>query len=326
METVEGLKRKLGSTEELLSVVKTMKAMAAVNIRQYEKAVRSLAGYARTVELGLAVVLGAGGRPPAARRRATGRLGVIIFGSDQGMAGSLNEQVVGYALRELAAASLPVAGLSMVAVGQRVLGPWEDAGGQVESYLSVAGSIAGITPLVHELLFQIQTWGAGQGIDRVHLFYNQQQHGAVYHPRKRELLPLDQQWLAKLGQEPWQGPSLPGFTMDAQALFSALLRQYLFIGLYQALAESAASENASRLAAMQGAEKSIAERVEELTRRYYQQRQMAITEELLDIVSGYEAFQEKDRGGPRQEAPPGAQSRLISPGSFPPPDKKPAPR
>lgn len=146
METVEGLKRKLGSTEDLQSVVKTMKAMAAVNIRQYEKAVRSLADYARTVELGLAVVLGAGGRPPRARRKAHGNLGVVVFGSDQGMAGSLNEQVASLAIDDLKENAVDLAGLPMVAVGQRLLGPWEDAGGQAESYLQVAGSIAGITP------------------------------------------------------------------------------------------------------------------------------------------------------------------------------------
>ncbi|MCF8043299.1 MAG: F0F1 ATP synthase subunit gamma [Desulfarculaceae bacterium] len=293
METVEGLKRKLGSTEDLQSVVKTMKAMAAVNIRQYEKAVRSLADYARTVELGLAVVLGAGGRPPRARRTAHGNLGVIVFGSDQGMAGSLNEQVAALTIGELRQAGVALAGLPVVAVGQRVLGPWEDAGGKAEAYLQVPGSIAGITPLVHQLLFHIQTWGEQRGIDRVWLFYNRQLGGAAYRPIKRELLPLDRDWLDRLVREPWAGPSLPTFTMDPQALFSALLRQYLFIGLFQALAESAASENASRLAAMQGAEKSIGERLDELTQRYFQRRQSAITEELLDIVSGYEAFGEQ---------------------------------
>lgn len=290
METVEGLKRKLDSTEDLQSVVKTMKAMAAVNIRQYEKAVRSLTDYARTVELGLSVVLGAGGRPPRARREAQGALGVIIFGSDQGMAGSFNEQVTSLAIDDLGQVGLALAGLPMVAVGQRVLGPWEDAGGQVERYLQVPGSIAGITPVVHELLLHIQTWGEQRDIDRVWLFFNRQLHGAAYEPVKRELLPLDRVWLERLILEPWQGPSLPTFTMDSQLLFSALLRQYLFIGLFQALAESGASENASRLAAMQGAEKSIAERMEELTRRYFQRRQSAITEELLDIISGFEAF------------------------------------
>jgi F-type H+-transporting ATPase subunit gamma len=38
MQTIEGLKRTIGSTRDLQSLVKTMKAMAAVNIRQYEKA------------------------------------------------------------------------------------------------------------------------------------------------------------------------------------------------------------------------------------------------------------------------------------------------
>lgn len=106
-------------------------------------------------------------------------------------------------------------------------------------------------------MFHIQAWGEERGIDRVWLYYNRQQGGASYKPIKRELLPLDRSWLERLVSEPWQGPSLPAFTMDPQALFSALLRQYLFIGLFQALAESAASENASRLAAMQGAEKAL---------------------------------------------------------------------
>jgi F-type H+-transporting ATPase subunit gamma len=61
---------------------------------------------------------------------------------------------------------------------------------------------------------------------------------------------------------------------------------------YRAFAESLASENASRLAAMQAAERSIDERLEELRGEFRYQRQHAITEELLDIVSGFEALNE----------------------------------
>jgi len=57
MQTIEGLKRKIQSTDDLQSVVKTMKALAAVNIRQYERAVDSLKDYNRAVEMGLRVVL-----------------------------------------------------------------------------------------------------------------------------------------------------------------------------------------------------------------------------------------------------------------------------
>ena len=57
MQTIESLKRNIQSAQDLLGVVKTMKALAAVSIRQYQKAVESLSEYNRTVEMGLQVVL-----------------------------------------------------------------------------------------------------------------------------------------------------------------------------------------------------------------------------------------------------------------------------
>jgi F-type H+-transporting ATPase subunit gamma len=57
MQTLESMKRRIHSAEDLQSIVRTMKALAAVSIRQYEKAVESLVEYNRTTELGLHVVL-----------------------------------------------------------------------------------------------------------------------------------------------------------------------------------------------------------------------------------------------------------------------------
>jgi F-type H+-transporting ATPase subunit gamma len=102
METIEGLKRRIQSTRDLQSVVKTMKSLAAVKIRQYEKAVEALADYNRTVEMGLQVVLQDG--RSAGEMRSTGsndRIGAVVFGSDQGMCGQLNDQVASHALRVL---------------------------------------------------------------------------------------------------------------------------------------------------------------------------------------------------------------------------------
>jgi F-type H+-transporting ATPase subunit gamma len=78
--------------------------------------------------------------------------------------------------------------------------------------------------------------------------------------------------------------------MEWQHLFSSLIRHYFFVALYRAVTESLASENASRLAAMQAAQKGIEERLDELNAQYQRQRQNAITVELLDIVSGFEAL------------------------------------
>ena len=70
----------------------------------------------------------------------------------------------------------------------------------------------------------------------------------------------------------------------------ALIREYLFISLFRACAESLASENASRLAAMQRAEKNIDELLEDLNRTFHRLRQSGIDEELFDVVSGFEAL------------------------------------
>jgi F-type H+-transporting ATPase subunit gamma len=103
-------------------------------------------------------------------------------------------------------------------------------------------------------------------------------------------LPLDLAWLESLGQKPWPSKVLPTYTMDRPRLIYALLGQYLFVALYQALAASLASENAARLAAMQAAENNIDERLKDLRLQYNQLRQSTITEELLDIVAGFEAL------------------------------------
>ena len=81
--------------------------------------------------------------------------------------------------------------------------------------------------------------------------------------------------------------------MASEKLLSSLIRQHLFIVLYSACAESLAGEHASRLVSMQVAEKNIKERLESLTATFRQQRQNQITEELLDVVSGFEALENK---------------------------------
>ena len=74
------------------------------------------------------------------------------------------------------------------------------------------------------------------------------------------------------------------------ATLRALIREYLFVSLFRACAESLASENASRLAAMQRAEKNIDELLESLNRTFHRLRQSGIDEELFDVVSGFEAL------------------------------------
>ena len=121
------------------------------------------------------------------------------------------------------------------------------------------------------------------------LFFNRHLSTGQYEPATLRLLPVDFARFASLGREPWESRRLPTFSMDREALLVALLRQYFFVSVFRACAESLASENGARLVAMQSAEKNLDERGGELTAEFRRRRQDAITAELLDVVSGYEA-------------------------------------
>ncbi len=291
MQTTESLKRRIKSAGDLLSVVKTMKALAAVSIRQYQKAVESLDDYNRTVEMGLQIVLKERmGAMMQSKDAAVKRMGAIIFGSDQGLCGQLNEQISVFALDSIKEAGVKKENRKVLAVGARVADYVEDAGQPIDELLATPSSTAGITALVQEIIMIIEEWHFKQNVDHFMLFYNDYISGANYRPYKVQLLPVNRDWLKEIARKKWDSKTLPIYRMDGDKIFSSLIREYLFVSLYRAFAESLASENASRLASMQNAEKNIEEQMLDLHVQFHRTRQMTITEELLDIVAGFEAL------------------------------------
>ncbi|HKK98662.1 MAG TPA: F0F1 ATP synthase subunit gamma [Desulfotignum sp.] len=291
MQTLEQLKRRIDTTGDLHSVVRTMKSLAAVSIRQYEAASQSLVAYAHTLDMALGIVLRHDPDTRLYTRRSTRKTpGAVIFGSDQGMCGSLNEQVTSHALEQLKQPDRDTAQMPVICVGMRAAGLLEDAGINCSDTREVPGSVHNITPHVGEILMAIDTWQAKTAVDHVLLFHARPTSAAGYTPHTVHLLPIDTRWLEQHRYRTWDSTSLPMFTMEPDRLLSCLIREYLFISIFRAYVGSLASENAARLAAMQGAQKNIEELMEDLESQYNQLRQMSITEELLDIVSGFEAL------------------------------------
>jgi F-type H+-transporting ATPase subunit gamma len=299
-DTTASLRRKIGSAGDLQSVVRSMKALAASSVGQYEQSVRALADYYRTVELGLSICF-RNSAPAAPMTVGTSRagkaaVGAIVFGSDQGLVGQFNDLVADFAVKALAA--LP--GKPQVwAVGERVHARLSDAGLPLVGLYAVPNSVKAITPLVGEIVVESEARHSQGKVSELHLFYNRPSSGAVYAPVSQRLLPLDGAWRRKLAKLPWPTGNLPEVMSAGTATLRALIREYLFVSLYRACAESLASENASRLAAMQRAEKNIDDLLEDLNGAFHRLRQSGIDEELFDVVSGFEAL-----SGERREVAP----------------------
>ncbi len=295
-DTTASLRRKIGGAGDLQSVVRTMKAVAASNIGQYENSVRALGDYYRTVELGLGVCFRGAGSAAlmtgVTRKTDAGAVGAVVFGSDQGLVGQFNDVVADHAVKTLAA--LPGAP-RVWAVGERVHARLEDAGLPLRGLFTVPNSVKAITPLVGRILVESEALRGRGEVAELHLFYNRPKTGAVYEPVRQRLLPLDENWRRKLAELPWPSKCLPEVMGGGTATLRALIREYLFVSLFRACAESLASENASRLAAMQRADKNIDELLEDLNGTFHRLRQSGIDEELFDVISGFEALSVEDK-------------------------------
>jgi F-type H+-transporting ATPase subunit gamma len=291
--TITALGRQISSAGDLKSVVRVMKASAASAIGQYERSVAALADYAHTVELGLSVCLRSadptGAHAPFSATRADDNVvHAVIFGSDQGLVGRFNEEVVDYAMAQLTSSSVKV-----WAVGERVHERLLDAGMTPEGLFAVPGSVEQIRQLVGQILQKVPIPGSGavaeeQGATLI-LFYNRPT-GTGYNPVSQQLLPLDERWQRGLAQQPWPTAQRPEvLSANAQTL-RAFIREHLFVSLFRASAESLASENASRLDAMQRADRNIGELLQDLNATYHRLRQDGIDEELFDVISGFDAL------------------------------------
>lgn len=289
--SMESMRRKMTSAADLQSVVRTMKAMAAANIGQYEKAVDALEDYYQTVQAGLAACFRPGvdldAMVPSALPPPSGAIGAVIFGSDQGMVGQFNDALVVFALDALK--QLP--GKKTVwAVGERVEARLQASSLTLGSRFTLPSSIGAITPLIGQILIEMAEQQARGAITQVYLLYNRPESGSVYTPVIQRLLPLDALWHRELATRAWPSNNLPQVLNGRAPTLLALVHEYLFVSLFRACAESLASENASRLVAMQRAEKNIDELLQQLNNDFHRERQNGIDEELFDLVSGFEAL------------------------------------
>jgi len=289
-EGIASLRHQINSAEELESVVRSMKAMASSNISQYENAVRSLDDYYRTVQLGLTACFQQHktsriiARKPQPHKAA---IGVIVFGSDQGLVGQFNEVMVKFVDDSLM--KLP-GKKTLWAVGERLESRLADTQLTLEQGFVLPNAISTISTLVGNILIEIEAQREQGAIDRVYLFHHRPHSGSIYIPVSQQLLPLDHHWRHNLASIHWPTNNLPEVMPEQDQTLRAMVREYLFVSLFRACAESLASENASRLAAMQRAEKNINELHSSLMQRFHRLRQSGIDAELFDVISGFGAI------------------------------------
>lgn len=293
------LRRQIDSAVDLQAVVRAMKAQAAAGISQYEKSVAAVAAYADIVEQGLGAALrqARDGNPAqSVRAAASGAVQrAIVFGSDQGLVGRFNETVA--ALAALSLTASPGA-TRLWAVGDRVHAALAAVGLSPLAVLPVPSSVHGITGAVGDLLTRVfadrdpLAEGSLHGDVSLQLVYNRPVPGSasMYEPVVQRLLPLDETWQQALMRRRWPTARPPEVIGDLHHVLHNLVREQLFVSLFRACADSLASENASRLAAMDRADTNIDKLLVGLHGRFHRLRQSTIDDQLSDVTAGFRAL------------------------------------
>lgn len=283
------------ATEDLKSIVTTMKMLSSVSVNQYNTAFEAIQNYGKTIYDGfLGLYLNGFFSGNAEKLSDKPKTIALLIGSDNGLVGPFNKEVLRQAITYLKKREIDVNHTDYICIGRRIGMISNYAKMPVVAAYPISNSLKEITSTASILLSKIQEIMQKKKAERVLLFYNkrEEQHQIVHIV---QLLPLPADKLSEMKEKKWEGHSFPLITADYSELLRTLIHEYLSYVLSSALISSLACEHYTRMINMQQAEKNIDESLNTLNLEYQQARQNAITSELIDIVSGAESIKKKKK-------------------------------
>lgn len=289
MMTLAAIESQIQTARNLSSIVGTMRTLAMVNIRRFERTTLNLRQYTRTIHLALHMTTRE--LPPNKWRldndpKHCGGVAVLI-GSDQGLCGPFNDRILKYGQ---ALWSSP--DWSLIVVGERLAQTLVASKAKISAVLNTPVSIEAITTQARELLYLIEEKRQAGACPRLEVMFNSYVSQLRYEESSVTLLPFSPRPFRNVPPDESPFRTIPQLDKEASVMLLDLLPQYFLSQLALALAESTASENAARLAAMEGANRNIDERLDDLMDQHRQRRQEEITTELADVLVGAEALEE----------------------------------
>jgi F-type H+-transporting ATPase subunit gamma len=291
MPSLKTLRTRIRSVKNTQQITKTMKMVAAAKVRRARAAVEAARPYAAGLSAILAdLTANAGANAPLllAGRPQARTVRLIVCGSDRGLCGSLNANLIKTAARWVAERQGRGQAVQLVAVGRKV----RDAFRQSHPQLLAAShtdlgrhvEVAQAQAIADEAR---QAFESGTS-DEVHLLFAACVSMLSQTPALRQLIPFGQP--AAQGALDTAPKALVSYEPSAEAVLAKLLPLNLTQQVFTALLESNASEQAARMTAMDSATRNAGDMIKRLTITYNRSRQAAITKELIEIISGAEAL------------------------------------
>ena len=291
MPSLKDIRNRIGSVKNTKKITSAMKLVAAAKLRRAQQAVEAARPYAekmREVVGDLSARVDADAHPLLERPETEPRALIIVVTSDRGLAGGFNANLLRALDRFIAERSKVHDAFEILTVGRKgaVHFKRHAIAAIAEDFPGVIGAIdiAGVQRIARRAMGEFANGEA----DRVYLAYNEFISAIQINPIIKPLLPFS---VPEGGGEAAVGGGEEYiYEPSEEALLSQLLPNAVEIEIFQALLESAAAEQGSRMTAMDNATTNAEEMIDGLTLQYNRARQAYITKELVEIVSGAESL------------------------------------
>jgi F-type H+-transporting ATPase subunit gamma len=293
MASLKALKGRIASVKSTQKITKAMKMVAAAKLRRAQQAAEAGRPYATRMESVMASLASKVTISPQSPKllAGTGRDQthlLVVATSDRGLAGAFNSNIVRAArkkaddlTREGKTVLFYLVGRKGRAVIQRLY-PKQIIHQHDTSAMKYA-SFADAQAIAEDLVGRYQT----DGIDVVHLYYARFQSALVQEPVGQQIIPVT---LPAGGNAAGGSSAAIEYEPDEEEILASLLPRNVAVQIFRALLENAASEQGSRMTAMDNATRNAGDMIQRLSIAYNRQRQAAITTELVEIISGAEAL------------------------------------
>ena len=278
------IRGKIKSVENTKKITKAMEMVAASKMRKAQERMRAARPFTEKVR-SIAANLGRANpeyvHPFMAVNDAKGT-GYIVVTTDKGLCGGLNTnvlRVLTHMLRDDQAKGFTP---QAVAIGNKGLGFLGRNGVKVVAQATQLGDTPHLEKMIGPVKVLLDAYVNGE-ISSVQLCYTRFINTMKQEPVVEQLLPLSSEKIQKDSkQHSWDYVYEP----DANVVIDDLLLRYVEALVYQAVAESMASEQSARMVAMKSATDNAGNVIGELKLIYNKTRQAAITKELSEIVAG----------------------------------------
>ncbi len=285
MASQREIRRRISSARNIKQITRAMQFVAASKLRRAQESTLAARPYREKLDeviADLAAVLGDDEHPLLADRdlHAEHNRLIVIMTSDRGLAGALNTNTVRFAAREI---TDHPGDLKVVPVGRKGRDAMRRARVPIAAYFDGMGERPTFADVLPMARLVTDDFVAG-AYDHVDVVYSRFVSTLVQKPVIEQLLPVQ-------ASEDTEG--IPGhqflFEPSPADFLRALLPRYVATRLFQAVLESKASEESSRMVAMKNATENAQELIEDLTLSYNKVRQANITREMVEIASGAQA-------------------------------------